>query len=163
MSDQVNETIPQPECDPRETVRRLRAVTRRVEAFFESQMQRMEEAMGQVEETRQEYEVARRLSAELEQKRSEWEQERQLELARLTEASRALAQAWHELEQKQREFRMEQNRTGGAPRSSTSEARSVKTENHAVDRSPTRPRVELGLFEMKQLQAQVNQHKRRGR
>ena len=157
----MNSTRPNP--DQQETVRRLRAVTRRIEAFFESQIQKLELAMRQVQEMQGEYDIARRLTADTERERMSWEEARQLEMARLTEASRALEKAWHELEQRQREVETERIRTGGVVSGQGSGQLPERKQRSQPERVPVRRRAELGLFEMKQLQSQVNQHKRRGR
>ncbi len=149
-------------AEQQETVRRLRAVTRRIEAFFESQARKLEFAMGQVNDMQSEYDIARRLSADIERARMAWQDERQLEMARLTEASRALEKAWHELEQKQRELEIDRTRTGGVVSNPAAET-PVGNAAPVAERVPVRRRAELGLFEMKQLQSQVKQHKRRGR
>lgn len=148
--------------EQQETVRRLRAVTRRIEAFFESQVQKLEQAMRHVEDMQGEYDIARRLSHDIERTRLTWQEERQLEMARLTEASRALEKAWHDLEQKQRDLEIDRNRTGGID-SGPAMGQTVGVGQATAERPPVRRRAELGLFEMKQLQAQVKQHKRRGR
>ena len=72
-----------------EVMRRLRAVTRRIEAFFETQTKKIDEAMSLLNEMQSEYDVARRLSVGLNQQQRNWEIDKQEEMERLAEANQA--------------------------------------------------------------------------
>ncbi len=143
--------------DSTEVIRRLRAVTRRIEGFFDAQIQRLEQAMHQLNELQSEYEVARRLSADLDQQKTRWQDERDEEIVRLTQASESLARSWHELEQRQRDLLIVAQAQPAPPRPI---ARPVDV---AVDPPVEQIRHETSLFEMQQLQLQVNEHHRRSR
>lgn len=145
-----------------ETILQLRSVTRRIEIFFESQMARLRDAMKQLEEKQAEYEVARRLSADLETQRESWQKDRDHELLRLTRASESLAQSWQELEQTQRDMLI---------KSKNAKATAVKKSSGPAIQSSTGIRNDqseqaeegMDLFEMQQLQDQVKRHKHKRR
>lgn len=147
-----------------DVVLQLRSVTRRIEVFFEHQMQRLRTAMQQMEEMQAEYDAARRLAADIESQREQWHRERDLESERLTKASEAMARGWHELEQAQRNHLIETNASSRTPEQSswnenpgTTQGTSEKPADEQSDQ------VAIDLFEMQQLQSQVQQHMKRSR
>lgn len=150
--------------DPQETLRRLRAVTRRIEAFFGAQMERLTTAMTQVQNMQSEYESARRLAMDLQQQQGTWLREREFEMKRLEQANDALAGSWNELDQQQRELAAAslQARSRETRQLSTAAAShsAAATEQKTVKKTVA---TEMDLFVMKQLQAQVKQHQRRRR
>ncbi len=142
---------------------RLRTVSRRIESFFERQVERLEHAISQLQDSGGEYEMARRLSIDLDEQRAAWEIEREEEMIRLAEASQSLARSWHELEQRQRELETSllksQSPTLASPRRAMAAAHVGASSTSPVGS----PGEGMELFEMRQLQANVNRHTRRGR
>jgi hypothetical protein len=163
----MNQIQLQPEHQ--ETVRRLRAVTRRIEAFLGSQMQRLAVAMKQVRDMQAEYESARRLTADIQAQRNTWQRDRDVEVKRLEQANEALVRSWNELEKQQRELeiallqaRATDSRSDTKPVASATPATRVpmSRELHQARKAAT---AEMDLFVMKQLQAQVKKHQKRKR
>ena len=158
----MSQTTQQPEST--ETILQLRSVTRRIEIFFESQMTRLHEAMQQLQEKQAEYEVSRRLSADLETQRESWQKDRDHELLRLTQASESLAQSWQELEQTQRDniIKSKGVRAAAAGKSNRS-GPAMQTSNGIRHEKPEENEEGMDLFEMQQLQDQVKRHNHKRR
>ena len=138
-----------------DVIRRLRAVTRRIEAFFETQTKKLDEAMRLLNEMQSEYDVARRLSAGLNQQQRSWENDKQEEMQRLSEANQALAVGWQELENKQRDLLLTRMRPDPVHL-----PRQVQTQSYD---SMGGGDAEVTEFEIQLLQRQVNQHTKRSR
>jgi hypothetical protein len=168
------------QSDQLESMRRLRAVTRRIEAFFGAQVQKLTDAMRQLENMQAEYEAAKRLSVDLDQQRSAWREERDFEVRRLEAANEALAKSWTELEQQRREFEIsrlqaEATKTvpaksaGGATASAPAPKSPVATEKPStttINAEPAKSAADNSVMErfvMQQLQNQVREHQRRKR
>ncbi len=154
--------------DQQESSRRLRAVTRRIEAFFGAQVQKLFDAMKQLEGMQAEYEAAKRLAVDLDQQQNAWREERDCEVRRLEAANEALAGSWTELEKQRRDFEISrlqaensrpvQNRVAGnTPRPAT-----VEKAPAIAAKSPADTAV-MERFVMQQLQNQVREHQRRKR
>lgn len=168
------------QSDQLESMRRLRAVTRRIEAFFGSQVQKLSDAMRQLENMQAEYEAAKRLAVDLDQQRSAWREERDCEVRRLEAANEALAKSWTDLEQQRRDFeisRLQAESTKTAPARATGAATGsapapktpVATEKPSAtpgNAEPAKPAADNSVMErfvMQQLQNQVREHQRRKR
>jgi len=87
-----------------DAMRRLRTVTRRIEVFFEMQLNKLNEAAGMLHQLGSENDAALRMASDLERQRRVFEEEQELENQRLIEAGEKLANAWQELEDKQRQL-----------------------------------------------------------
>ncbi len=150
--------------DQQESLRRLRAVTRRIEAFFGAQMERLTLAMTQVQNMQSEYESARRLAMDLQQQQGTWLGEREFEMKRLEHANEALASSWNELDQQRRELATATMQTKPSDNRESLTASAGKSAPVMETRTVKKGVVsEMDLFVMKQLQAQVKQHQRRKR
>lgn len=137
--------------DSVDAMRRLRAVTRQIEVFFDLQMRKLTEAAEQLNELNSENELVLKLAADLERQKQLWEQEKNHESQRLVDAGEKLALAWQELEDKQRD------QPNHVPESHAPKVKkSTKTETPAIAENS-----ETTLFEMKMLQQQVAEHARR--
>ena len=143
-----------------ETILQLRSVTRRIEIFFDSQMTRLRETMQALEEKQAEYDVARRLSADLETQKEQWQKNRDHELLRLTKASESLAQSWQQLEQTQRDTIIKTNGKN-ATNASKSDGPAIQTSNGLRNEDAAPEDEGMDLFEMQQLQNQVKRHNKR--
>lgn len=154
----------QQQPDQQESLRRLRAVTRRIEAFFNAQMERLTSAMRQVQNMQSEYESARRLAMDLQQQQATWLSARDCEMRRLEHANEALANSWNELDQQRRELAIASMQSRPPENhnslSASGESSAAVPQPRAVKKAVV---SEMDLFVMKQLQAQVKQHQRRKR
>ncbi len=145
-----------PTTDTSEVIRRLRAVTRRIESFFKDQAESLQSALAEVGDTQSAFDVTQRRVAALDEERQQWELERNAEIARLTQASEELAIAWQQLEQREREVVLaeaagiHQSRRLASQSSSLGESPGASGSQQADD-AP-------GVLEMQQLQLQINQH-----
>ncbi len=140
-----------------EVIRRLRAVTRLIEGFFETHVDRLNVALLQLGELQSEYDVARRLSADLDQQRKQWQRERQAEMARLADASEALAESWQALDNQRRDQLLTPNSESPKP--------IMQPAPKVVATLPPHEPVctKTSLFELQQLRMQVSEHARGGR
>ncbi|MGI9518359.1 MAG: hypothetical protein ACR2NP_14990 [Pirellulaceae bacterium] len=147
--------------DASEVIRRLRAVTRRIEKFFDDRAESLQLAMSEYSDTQSAFDVTQRRSAALNEEQRQWEMEKQAEIARLTRASEELAIAWQQLEQRERELTLAE---------SASTHRSRAFANQAMPGHELSPAVgsqsgdeTLDVLEMQQLQMQINQHSKHQR
>jgi hypothetical protein len=105
--------------------------------------------------------MARRLAVDLDEQRAAWERERDQEMARLTEASRALARSWHELEQHQREFESGLMRSRSQSPLANAVRRGAAPVPAAAASGSAHSADSMDVFEMRQLQASIHRHSRR--
>ena len=95
--------------DLNEIARRLRALTRRYEDFFKLQYQRLDKHMTVQKELIGQSDVIRRMMDDFEQQKKDWEQQREAELERISQAGDKLMNAWTELENQQRKLLADSN------------------------------------------------------
>ena len=145
--------------DSSEVIRRLRAVTRRIERFFEERVESVQQALSQIDNTESAFDVTRRRSAQLDEERRQWELEKQAEITRLTRASEELAIAWQQLEQRQRDVARDESLERQRSRMVGNGTRPVL--NSAGSNQPGDDVIAIG--EMQQLQMQINQYGKRQR
>lgn len=155
-----------------EAVRRLRSVTRRVEAFLAAQQKRLSTCAEELGEIQSEYDAAKRLSAELDQARQEWRREKQAELNSLEQANHDLASSWQDLEQQKRELeiRLNQGKATQSPLSVTTPSTpcgldSMAMSSHAQPAPGQQKKASArpDAREMATLQRQIQQHQKRRR
>lgn len=84
--------------------RRLRAVARQHEDFFQNQFQRLASHMRQQQDLIAQASVVQRMIDDMQEQKNDWESQRDSELSRIAAASDKLVAAWEELEHQQREF-----------------------------------------------------------
>lgn len=89
---------------------RLRAVTDRIDSFLTGQLQRLADAMYVYTQVKTEAETVRRLYADLESDRQQWQVQRDAELERLNDASDNLIEAWRQLDDAQRQWALDRRR-----------------------------------------------------
>ena len=78
--------------------RRLQNVTVSIESFLHNQVQRLETALQQCEKVEQQNEMLKRMFAEFEKTKRDWEKMRLQEEQRLYEAGQKLVFQWEQLE-----------------------------------------------------------------
>ncbi len=78
--------------------RRLEKVTASIESFLFSQVLRLNESLDQCKLAVDENEIVQRVMANFEQQKADWENDRQAEIRRLSEASEKLIASWEQLE-----------------------------------------------------------------
>jgi len=98
-----------------ELARRLRAVARQHEDFFQNQFQRLASHMRQQQDLIAQASVVQRMIDDMQQQKSAWESQRDSELSRIAAASDKLVAAWEELEHQQREFLIQKQTCNTGP------------------------------------------------
>lgn len=142
--------------DASEVIRRLRAVTRRIEKFFDDRAESLQLAMSEYSDTQSAFDVTQRRSAALDDEQRQWELDKQAEIIRLTRASEELAIAWQQLEQRERELALAESAGTQQSRVFTNQA-GPGHEVPAANGNQTGDDA-LDVLEMQQLQMQINQH-----
>ena len=98
------------QLDMNECVRRLRALARKYEDFFQAQFSRLQQFVRDQEKLAAQAEAAQRMIDNSTEQRQVWEAERDLEFARISEASEKLIVAWEQLEKQQRQLLLQEPR-----------------------------------------------------
>lgn len=96
--------------DLTDAARRLRAVTVHIDSFLTGQLQRLSDAMRVYTQVKTEAETVRRLYADLEGERQQWQVQRDAELERLQQASENLIDSWEQLDAQQRQVLIDARR-----------------------------------------------------
>ena len=78
--------------------RRLKSVTTSIESFLQNQLLKLETAMDQCAKVEQQNEMLKRMFAEFEKNKRDWEKHRLLEEQRLYEAGQKLVRGWEQLD-----------------------------------------------------------------
>ncbi len=149
--------------DLTDAARRLRAVTVHIDSFLTGQLQRLSDAMHVYTQVKTEAETVRRLYADLETERQQWQMQRESELERLQQASENLIDAWERLDAQQRQLMIEQRRSDPsrpivmACRSAT--LGSTGGGSIAVARMPEK--LETTLLEIQMLKQEMLSHSQR--
>ncbi len=87
-----------------EAVRRLRALSRRYQDFFQLQFQRLEAHMKMQQQMLDRADAVRSMLDDIQSQKENWESQRQSEMQQIDAASQKLAGAWQALEQQQRQL-----------------------------------------------------------
>ena len=135
-------------------VTRLDEVTRRIDGFFRAQLRRMSQAMIQFQASQLESDMARKLTTDFENRQEQWDNDRQSEIERLSDANQKLIDAWEQLEQQQRELVIQQNQLNvGVARSTNHNLEQVAD----VDRTNAsgKQRAQSSNFEIEQLSREL--------
>jgi hypothetical protein len=147
--------------DLSEATRRLRTVTQGIDSFVSGQLQRLSDALQVYSQVKDEADSVRRLFAEFEIERRQWQDRRDVEVNRIHQASQNLVDAWDELDTQQREFLIEQQRCDAA-RPTAALGSSPRRGSEGF--TPKRPeKLESTLLEIQLLKREIIDHTHRRR
>jgi len=149
--------------DLTDAARRLRAVTSHINSFLTGQLQRLSDAMHVFTQVKAEAETVRRLFAELENERQQWQAQRTAELDRLQQASESLVEAWERLDAQQRQLLIDQRRNDPArPSVVVCRAPNLGSSNGRTGTMVRMPeKMETTLLEIQMLKQEMLSHAQR--